>query len=697
MQGLQRRLVAALGAHQRGELASAERMYREILNEHPRCFDALHLLGVAAADRGALDEGIALMREALAIDAFQANAYCSLARALLAKADAPAALACLDRAVGLPSATAETWYLRANVLLEGGRLEEAVAGYEAALRLQPAFPEAWNNLAAALRALKRNPRALECVERALLQKPAYAFALNNQGLILLDEGRAKAAVDSFRRAIAINPRFAEALHNLGTALSLMRRFGEARDAFAQLSGMAPQFPHVQGNLLYAELCACDWRRFEAARTAVTCAVQEGRQAALPVSFLAVSDSAALQMRCAQIYARAHFPGAPAPHRPPIRRRGGGRIRLAYLSGDFGDHPVSHLLAGVLETHDPAAFETIAFSWGRREDGVIRQRLTAAFSRFEEVGALGDAEVLRRMRDLGVDIAVDLTGPTFGQRTGIFAQRGAPVQALFLGYAGTSGAPYMDYLIADPVVIPPGEERWYSECVVRLPDCCLPNDDRRVIAPRPSRSQAGLPEEGVVFCAFTNAYKINPAMFDVWMKLLQGVPGSVLWLRGTGEAGRENLLREAAARGVPAERLVFAPHMQDMAEHLARESLADLFLDTFPYNAHSTACDALWCGVPVLTLAGQSMASRTAASALAAVGLAELIAESPRSYERKALELGRDRQALDGLKRRLEQARSSAPLFDTARFTRHLEAAYREMHARAVRGEPPAPFSVARLP
>src|SRR5215831_9854217 len=295
--------------------------------------------------------------------------------------------------------------------------------------------------------------------------------------------------------------------------------------------------------------------------------------------------------------------------------------------------------------------------------------------------------------MGIDVAVDLMGYTQGLRLGIFAQRVAPVQATYLGYAGTLGAPYMDYLIADAVVIPASEEQFFSESVVRLPHCYLPTDDRRPIAPAPSREAAGLPARGAVLCAFTNAYKINPPVFAVWMRLLRETPGSVLWLRGMGEAARANLEREAERHGVGRERLVFAPHVAGMAEHLGRQALADLYLDTQPYNAHSTACDALWAGVPVLTCAGRSFASRVAASALTAVGLPELITHTLEEYEAKALGLLREPQKLQELREKLARERLGSPLFDTARFTRQLESAYLAMHERAARAERPASFNV----
>ena len=590
---------------------------------------------------------------------------------------------------------ADAWWLKGNVLQQTGQVEESITCYQHAIELRPGFAEAFNNLAAALRAVRRAGRALQAVERALSLRPKYAQALNNRGLILLDGRQGMAAVESFRQALTIEPRFPAALHNLGTALMQLQRFTAAADAFARLAAIAPHFNHVQGNLLHAKLCCCDWMGFDDAAQTVAQSAARGEHADTPMSFMAVSDSAPLQLRCAQLYSDAYYPsrpsGRPATPRDPRRER----VRVAYLSADLGEHAVSYLLAGVFERHDASRFETFGVAWGRQhEESELRHRVQRTFARFYDVSEASDDDVAKLLSELEVDIAVDLTGHTRDQRTGILARRAAPVQVSFLGYAGTSGAPYIDYLIGDEVVIPRGEERWYSEQVVRLPHCYLPNDDRRAIAPRPRRAEAGLPQEGVVFCAFTNPYKINPAMFSIWMNLLKATPGSVLWLRAMGKEAQENLQREAAGRGVEGGRLIFAPHVAQMADHLARQSLADLYLDTLPYNAHSTACDALWSGVPVLSCAGGSFAGRVAGSALTAVGLPELIAQSLAAYERKALELAHRPQELARLRRHLEQQRTCAPLFDTARFTRHLESAYETMHERAVRGQSPTAFAIA---
>jgi predicted O-linked N-acetylglucosamine transferase (SPINDLY family) len=712
-------LSAALGHHQRGELESARLKYLDILGRHPRCFEALHLLGLLSADSGAVDEGIALIRRALDVDAAKPHAHYSLATAFLKKGDGPAAVSCLDRALALQADFADAWFLRGNVLQQMERFEASVESYRAAIRIRPAFPEACNNLAAALRALRRLPDALECVERALALRPAYPLAFNNRGLIWLDGQRGDAAVEDFRRALALNPKFPEALHNLGTALSQLRRFGAARDAFAELAALAPGFRHVAGNLLVAKLCCCDWTGFEPAAAAVVRAVERGEHAAMPLSFLCISGAPGAQRRCAETHSSAYFPPAvpyppgvpdpsavphpptapdpPAAPYPPARspqRR--DKIRIAYLSGDFGEHAVSYLLAGVFERHDSAHFDTLALSWGRREEGPARRRIEAAFSRFIDITARTDAEVARLMRELEVDIAVDLSGHTLGQRTGIFSRRPADIQVNYLGLPGTMGAPYIDYLIADRFLVPEELRHHYTEQVVWLPESFQPNDDRRAAAAQScGRSGYGLPAEGVVFCCFNRNNKLNPPCFDAWMRLLEGVPRSVLWLLATDPLAESNLRREAAARGVDAGRLVFAREAP-YAEYLARYACADLFLDTLPFNGGATVSDALSTGLPVLTCAGESFSGRMAGSVLTSLGFPELVARSMEEYVATALALAAQPERLIALRRSLESQRSAHRFFDTDRYRVHLEAAYRMMWERHAAGLPPQAFAVAAV-
>jgi protein O-GlcNAc transferase len=693
------RLAEAFACHQRGQLAAARATYAAILEDDPRCFDALHLLGILDADIGEVDRGIALIQAALRVDASKSQAHYSLATAFFKKGDVDSALCKLDRAVTLQPELPEAWFMRGNLLQQMERLEEAVESYTRAIRLRSAFPEAFSNLAAAQRALRQLPSAHESADRALALRPAYGKAFNIRGLILLDGRRTAAAVDDFRRAVDVDPQFAEAWHNLGTALMQLRSFAQARDVFAQLLRVAPDFKHARGNLLHAKLNCCDWADFDAAAIGVCQAVERGEHAVFPAAFLSISGSAALQLRCAALYSDTYFPArARLPvHRPRSLRARRERIRVGYLSGDLGEHAVTYLLAGVFERHDSSRFETIALSWDRRGSGPARRRVEAAFSRFIDVTDSGDAEVAALLRDLDVDIAVDLMGHTLGQRTNILARRLAPVQVNFLGLPATMGAPYIDYLIADRYSIPPDQEAHYRERIVRLPDSFQPNDDARILPTetRP-RSAYGLPENGLVFCCFNRNSKLLPACFDVWMGLLDRIPGSVLWLLATDPIAAQNLRREAARRGIDAGRLIFAGE-ESYEGYLARYAHADLFLDTTPFNGGATVSDAVSVGIPVLTCAGDSFASRMAGSILSALGLPELVTHSLAEYSSRALELAADRTHLAELRRTLVQRRGRGGFFDTDRYRLGLEAAYTAMWERHSAGLDAADITIPEQP
>ncbi|MBW8906697.1 MAG: hypothetical protein JF611_13710, partial [Betaproteobacteria bacterium] len=447
-----------------------------------------------------------------------------------------------------------------------------------------------------------------------------------------------------------------------------------------------------GSLVWCELLTYRWPQAAVDIEALRKQVREGSVACAPFTLVAGSDSAAEQLAAAERHVSELLTSKPASlWRGPARRR--DRITLAYLSGDFHEHATSKLAARLFELHDRARFEVLAVSYGEDDGSPARRRLQQAFDRFVDVRALDDAAAARQMLQVQVDIAIDLKGHTPDARPGILAHRPAPLQVNYLGYPGTTGAPFIDYLIADAAVIPVGEERFFSEQVVRLPYSYQVNDATRAIAERvPARREAGLPDGAFVFCSFNNSYKITPAFFELWMRLLEQVPGSVLWLLDDNPSARSNLQQSARAHRVEPARLVFAPRV-DHALHLGRHRLADLFLDNLPCNAHTTASDALWAGLPLLTCRGTTFAGRVAASLLQAVGLPELIAHDLGQYERLALELARDPKLLAGYRERLARNRLTHALFDTERFRRHIEEAYLRMWDLHQRGEPPRGFDV----
>jgi predicted O-linked N-acetylglucosamine transferase (SPINDLY family) len=444
--------------------------------------------------------------------------------------------------------------------------------------------------------------------------------------------------------------------------------------------------------MHARLHCCDWRKLDDERAIIATKVRSGASVIHPFGHLAISASSQEQLQAAQILARNLCPETPAPLWRGERYRH-DKIRIAYLSADFYAHATAFLMAGVFEHHDRKRFETLAVSFGPHDKSDIGARLESAFDGFLDLRAESDAQIAVKLRAMEIDIAIDLKGYTGGARPGILALRPAPVQVHYLGYPGSMGADHIDYLIADRIVVPDDERRFYAEQIAYLPDAYQCNDSHRSIAERiPSRSEMGLPEKGFVFCCFNSNHKIMPEMFDVWMRVLHSVENSVLWLYEEYPGAAANLRREAEARGIDTERIIFAAR-NDLPAHLARLKLADLVLDTLPYCAHTTASDALWVGVPVLTCRGQTFAGRVAASLLTAIGLPELITSSLEDYEARACSLAKDGPALARLKAKLVKNRDISPLFDTARITRNLEAAYREMWEKQQREEPPASFAV----
>jgi predicted O-linked N-acetylglucosamine transferase (SPINDLY family) len=529
--------------------------------------------------------------------------------------------------------------------------------------------------------MNRVDEALASYDRALALKPDYAQAHYNRGDTLHLLNRLDEALASYDRALALRPDYAEAHYNRGNVLYELKRLDEALACYDRAIAIRPDYPYLIGSRMYCRMHCCDWNNLDAAWAIVCNAIDLGKHASTPFFLLAIPSTPMQQQRCARSNIQHRFPARFAPLGQRDRYNH-DRIRIGYFSNNFSDHPVSHLIAQLIENHDRARFEIIGFSFGSPTADLWRQRLEKAFDRFLDVSTRSDQEIAALARALEIDIVIDLNGFTKRARTGIFALRPAPVQVNYLGYPGTLGAEYMDYLIADATVIPPELRQYYDEKIVYLPHSFQVNNTTRVVSDRPlSRAELGLPDDAFVFCCFNHNYKITPDAFDIWMRLLHAVEGSVLWLSGGNAAATRNLRLEAEKRGIAPERLVFAMRLESLAEHLARYRQADLFLDTFYYNAHTTTSDALWAGLPVLTCLGNTFASRVAASLLTAIGLPELITHNHADYESLALELATDPERLAAIRHKLAANRTTQPLFDTARFTRDIEKAYLMMHER----------------
>ncbi len=650
---LQARFNKGVALHQQGQLVEAERIYGEVLQQQPNHFGALHLLGVIAAQTRRTERAVELIRKAIGLNAKVAAAHNNLGSALL----------------------------------DLKRPADALASYDKAIALKPDLAEAHYNRGNALKNLKHSADALANYDRAIALKPDYAEAYYIRGNTLMELKRPEEAVASYDQAITLKPDYADAYKDRGNALRDLKRLEEALASYDRAIALKPDLTEVEGLRLHTKMHLCDWSNFENECAHLISAVRNGKENTQPFPFLALPSSSDDQLQCARLYIANKHP----PSDKPIwrgERYNHDRIRVAYASADFRQHPVSLLMAGMLECHDKSRFDITAISFGPDDSSEMRQRLKAAFEHFIDAKTYSDNQISSLVKELEVDILVDLMGFTGDSRTGLFARRPAPIQVNYLGYPGTMGAQYIDYIIADRIVIPEDQQDFYAEKVVYLPNSFQPTDRKRRIADKTfTRAEAGLPQEGFVFCCFNTNYKITPGVYDSWMRTLRRVDGSVLWLAAQSPTVEHNLRNEAAARGVNVERLIFAPLMA-LPEHQARLRLADLFLDTLPYNAGTTASDMLWAGLPVLTRIGDTFVGRMAASVLNAIRMPELVTTTPEAFEQMAIDLATHPEKLATIKHKLTENRLTTPLFDTKLFTKHIEAAYTAMYERHKAGLAP---------
>ena len=658
----------ALGAHQAGNLAEAEELYARLLAQRPGHAQVTYLLGALRASQGRSAEAVELLESALVAQPGNPAILLHLGNALQDQQRFQDALQAYDRALALKPTYSDALNNRGNALAALERFDDALASFDAALAIDALDAGTWYNRGIALQKSRKLEQAVASFDRALTIHPKMAEGWNNKGSVLLQLKRAADALASFDQALALQPQNSHFRMNRATALQTLKRYDEALRDYDRVMAGDPDFPNAWGEAAKAALYQCDWARRARMEAELPQRIPAGARVH-PLVLLSYSSDGALQRACAEGALHDAVPQTPAPLWRGEKYRH-DRTRLAYLSHDFRTHPVGQQIAGLLERHDRTRFEVIAIAAGPPDDSDIRRRVQAACDQFHMVDEdMGRTAAL--LRELEVDVAVELGGFTEGSLLTALAHRPAPVQVSWLGYPGTSGADFIDAILADEIALPESHQPFYSERIVHLPGSFFPMDTTRLSAAPPSRSEAGLPESGFVFCCFNHNFKITPPVFDIWMRLLQQVPGSVLWLR---EGAGETLRREAAARGVAPERLVFAGHVP-LEVHHARHQLADLFLDTLPYNAHATAADALAAGLPVLTRLGESYPGRVAASLVTAAGLPELVTHSAEEYENLALTLARDPARLKALHDRLAANRATAPLFDTTRLARNIEAAY----------------------
>lgn len=633
-------LSVGIDLHQKGNFEGAQKIYESILEIDPNNFDALHLLGVLATQYKKFEIAIDLISSAISINRKNARAYYNLGFAYQ----------------------------------ESKNFELALSNYEKAIDLDPNYYVAHSNKASTLKELNRLEDALSSYNTAIELNPKLADAHSNCAVILQELNRLPEAIQRCNLAIDLNPNLALGYYNRGIVLNDLKDFENASNDFKAAIEMKPDYVFVFGLMLHTRMKICDWRDYEENVHELFNQIMNGQKATSCFPVLGLTDSLQLQHQAALTYTANMFPPDDSLGALPKRNRS-GKIKLGYYSADLHNHATAYLMAELFERHDKSKFELFAFSFGPDTQDEMRARLLLAFDHFIDVRQQSDKSVAQLSRELGIDIAVDLKGYTTGARPRIFSYRAAPIQVSYLGYPGTLGANYIDYLIADSTLIPPESQAYYSEKIAYLPNSYQVNDRKRVISTRSfSKQELGLPEKGFVFCCFNNNFKITPSMLDTWVRILNAVEGSVLWLFEDNAAAGRNLREQAAIRGLDPSRLVFAPRM-NLPDHLARHAAADLFLDTLPCNAHTTASDALWAGLPVLTCTGEAFASRVAASLLNAIDLPELVTTNIKDYEDLAIELAQNTERVTQLKERLARNRLTTPLFNTDLFTSNIEALF----------------------
>ena len=683
----------ALAGLDRHDEAAAS--FERALALQPEFPEASHRLGASLLRLGRYDAALASFDGELAAQPTHVDGHSRRGVALAHLGRHAEALAAFDTALALRPGDLDILGNRGNMLRGLQRHDEALRCFDAILARSPDAPDTLRNRGSTLADLGRCEEAIACFDRVLALKPDLAEAHYNRANALRRIGRIDEAIAGFDRALALAPTYVDAWHNRGSAFELAGRFDEAIASYERALALRPDHPFTAGQCAFCLLNINDWPRAHALKRALDARLDAGSGDVEPFVLVAFGDEPAAQLARTRGYVRRRFPREASPPQRPSPASP-GKIRVAYLSSDFRRHPTSYLIAELFERHDRDRFEIIGISFGPDDGSAIRARIVKSFDRFADARAIADAQVAAQMAGMGIDIAVDLNGYIASNRMGILAHRPAPLQVSYLGYPATTAAPYIDYVIGDRFVTPLTDAAFYTERIVQLPDSYQVNDSTRAIGLQvPSRAEAGLPRDGFVFCCFNNNYKITPPIFDVWMRLLGAIDAGVLWLLASSETAKTNLRHAARARGIADERLVFAARVKP-EDHLARHRLADLFLDTLPFNAHTTASDALWAGLPLITCMGSTFAGRVGASLLHAAGLPELVTTSLEDYETLARKLASDPAMLAATRAKLGSNRSTCPLFDTRRFARHIEAAFAGMWERHRSGAPPESFSVEPL-
>ena len=687
-------LSKSLEALRNSNLESAELYLKQALRLQASNPHALRLLGVIAAQRKQYLDALQYLNDSLNTLPKNALALSNLGNVFLELKEYSKALDAYDKSIKLDQKYAEAYSNKGNALHELKRYDEAITHHDKALSLKPDYAEAYSNKGNALHELKRYDEAIAQYDKALSLNPDYAEAYSNKGVTLHELKCFDKAIVYYDKALSLKPDYAQVALNKGVTLHEIKCFDEAIVYYDKALSLKPDIDWVSGYLLHTRMKTASWSSLADSLEIIFKKVMADEKVVHPFALLAFSSNAFLHKKCSETYAQDKYLTNSALG-PILKFPKKERIRIGYFSPDFKDHPVSFLTAELFELHNRNQFEVFAFSLQAADsNNPVRKRLVAGFDQFIDVENMSDLEIAQLAREMEIDIAIDLSGHTQHSRTGIFSYRAAPIQVNWLGYPGTIGADFIDYIVADKIIIPDQSEKFYSEKVVSLPNTYMVDDSKRIASARVfTREECGLPKNAFVFCCFNNDYKFNPQVLDGWARILLATENSVLWISENNEHFKVNLTTEFEKRGIDSTQVIFAQKVELMADHLARYPLADLFLDTHPYNAHTTTVDSLKAGVPVLTLVGQSFAGRVAASLLNAIGLTELITNTQEEYEALAIELAMNPQKLADIKLKLANNRFTTPLFDAPLFAKNLEAAYIEMYKRYQADLPPDHISI----
>ena len=656
-------------------------------SEQPDCSPkGLYYLGSSFLERGQFQQAILYLERALKNGGDFFEGLHDLATAYAQMGNKQLALQNYTKALHLKKDSCELHYNIARLYDELEQLDLALVHYKHAVQIEPAYFEAWCNLGVDLARQRRYEEALHSYDRALQLRPNDAIAWSNKGIALYSLKRLSDASAAYEQAIQLDPRYAQAWANKASFLHDQKQYAQAIAAYEEALRLDSKIPYAAGEMLHAKMKICDWNNIEREIEGLEKAIEAHQLASSPFPMVVASSSEGINFQAARLYAKDRFPVVMKPnfHAKNTQQK----IRIAYYSNDFFNHATAYLMAELFELHDRERFDVFAFSFSPKTQDAMQLRLQKNFDQFIDVSVMSDHEVATLSRQMEIDIAIDLKGYTTNSRSGIFAQGAAPLQINYLGYPGTMGAEFIDYIIADAVLIPERNQEYFSEKIIYLKNSYQVNDSKRQISSKTfSRSEFNLPEKAFVFCCFNNNFKILPTTLELWARILSKVPNSVLWLLEDNILAKENLIKQAESRGIAKDRLIFAGRM-DLPEHLARHQLADLFLDTLPCNAHTTASDALWAGLPVLTQLGETLAGRVAGSLLTAIELPELITHSQTEYEDLAVDLAANPLKLKQIQEKLSVNRLSTPLFDAALFTRGIEDAFIRIYKHHQAGLPP---------